>query len=34
MQITAVSDDNWGEAIDFSVEGMLDMPVMGDESHE
>lgn len=25
-------DDNWGEPIDFSVEEMLDMPVMGEES--
>ncbi len=28
------ADDNWGEVIDFSVEEMLDMPVMGDESGE
>ena len=28
------SDDNWGEPTDFSVEEMLDMPVMGDESSE
>lgn len=27
-------DDNWGEPIDFSVEEMLDMPVMGDEIGE
>lgn len=24
-------DDNWGEPIDFSIEEMLDMPVMGEE---
>ncbi|MDE7433412.1 MAG: hypothetical protein K2N34_16065 [Lachnospiraceae bacterium] len=28
------ADDNWGEVIDFSVEEMLDMPVMSDESME
>ena len=27
-------DDNWGEVIDFSIEEMLDMPVMGDEIGE
>lgn len=27
-------DDNWGEPIDFSIEEMLDMPVMGDETGE
>lgn len=27
-------DDNWGEPIDFTVEEMLDMPVMGEESNE
>lgn len=27
-------DDNWGEPIDFSVEEMLDMPVIGDEISE
>ncbi len=26
------ADDNWGEVIDFSVEEMLDMPVMGEVS--
>lgn len=25
------ADDNWGEPIDFTIEEMLDMPVMGDE---
>ncbi len=29
--VNAVSDDNWGEPIDFSVEEMLDMPIMGEE---
>jgi len=24
------ADDNWGEPIDFSIEEMLDMPVMGE----
>ena len=28
------ADDNWGEVIDFSIEEMLDMPVMSDESHD
>ena len=28
------ADDNWGEPIDFSIEEMLDMPVMGDEIGE
>ena len=28
------ADDNWGEVIDFSVEEMLDMPVIGEESME
>lgn len=27
-------DDNWGEVIDFSVEEMFDMPVMGEEIGE
>lgn len=27
-------DDNWGEPIDFSVEEILDMPVMGEEIGE
>lgn len=27
-------NDNWGEVIDFSIEEMLDMPVMGDESNK
>lgn len=27
-------DDNWGEVIDFSVEEMLNMPVMGEESNK
>ena len=26
--------DNWGEVIDFTIEEMLDMPVMGDEGSE
>ncbi len=28
------ADDNWGEPIDFTIEEMLDMPVMGDEIGE
>lgn len=28
------ADDNWGEPIDFSIEEMLDMPVMSDEKSE
>lgn len=28
--VNAASDDNWGEPIDFSIEEMLDMPVMGE----
>lgn len=28
------TDDNWGEVIDFSIEEMLDMPVMGDENNK
>lgn len=36
--INAVSDDNWGEPVsmehDFSIEEILDMPVMGDEIGE
>lgn len=32
--INTALDDNWGEPIDFSVEEMLDMPVMGDEIGE
>lgn len=27
-------DDNWGEVIDFSIEELLDMPVMGNENNE
>ena len=27
-------DDNWGEPIDFSVEEILDMPVLGDEANK
>lgn len=28
---TGFADDDWGEPIDFTIEEMLDMPVMGDE---
>ncbi len=34
LQSEGSKDDNWGEVIDFSVEEMLDMPVMGEESNE
>jgi GIY-YIG catalytic domain protein len=28
------ADDNWGEVIDFSIEEMLDMPVMGEDNEQ
>ena len=28
------ADDNWGEVVDFTIEEMLDMPVMGDDIGE
>lgn len=28
--VNAISDDNWGEPIDFSIEEMLDMPIEGE----
>ena len=33
-EVKNLADDNWGEPIDFSIEEMLDMPVMGDEYSE
>lgn len=32
--VNAVTDDNWGELIDFSIEEILDMPIMGEVSSE